>query len=476
MAAQVGVHRMTVHRWVGRYLAEQVGGLADRSHRPAVVSASGAGAGGGRGQPRCGGAHPRWGSRRIRLELLRRPLPWSDPLVVVPSERTIDRILIRQGLVRQRKAKRPRSSFQRFERPGPMQLWGIDIVGGIQLVNPVTGELREAKIVTGVDDHSRFCVMAKVVERATGRAVCLAFAQALARHGVPEEVITDNGKQFTDRFSRYGPPRGEVLFDKICRKNGITHRLTAAGLTEPEREGGAVPRHLPSRDQRARARSPRSLPRRRRSMRGWANTTPNVPIRASMRRCRSCRPTGSTRQPATQPRAGGAVGAALAQHRRHHGGSGAGRRPGSTREPGDPVELDKVVPASGNMTVCGNQFWLGPARAGQVVRFWVDCEWVHLSDRWAAGQVAAVAVQRQRPGPPRRPGRGPRRPGSAAITRRSGKPRRTHHRRGRTDRRQGRDRVAGQPGRPGRGDPRRPSGRDLYRGRCPAAVLRPPDA
>ena len=89
-----------------------------------------------------------------------------------------------------------------------MQLWGIDIVGGIQLVNPVTGELREAKVVTGVDDHSRFCVMAKVVERATGRAVCLAFAQALARFGVPEEVITDNGKQFTDRFSRYGPRAG----------------------------------------------------------------------------------------------------------------------------------------------------------------------------------------------------------------------------------------------------------------------------
>ena len=48
---------------------------------------------------------------------------------------------------------------------------------------------------------------------------------ALARFGVPEEVITDNGKQFTDRF---GTARaGEVLFDKICRKNGITHRLTA---------------------------------------------------------------------------------------------------------------------------------------------------------------------------------------------------------------------------------------------------------
>jgi transposase InsO family protein len=95
-------------------------------------------------------------------------------------------------------------------------------VGGLWLVNPATGQLRDAKIVTGVDDHSRFCVMAKVVERATSRAVCVAFAEALARFGVSEEVQSDNGKQFTDRFGK----GGEVMFDRICRKNGIKHRLT----------------------------------------------------------------------------------------------------------------------------------------------------------------------------------------------------------------------------------------------------------
>jgi transposase InsO family protein len=35
-------------------------------------------------------------------------------------------------------------------------------------------------------------------------------------------VITDNGKQFTDRFGK----GGEVMFDRICRKNGVRHRLT----------------------------------------------------------------------------------------------------------------------------------------------------------------------------------------------------------------------------------------------------------
>ncbi len=32
---------------------------------------------------------------------------------------------------------------------------------------------RECKIITGIDDHSRFCVIVTVVMRATARAVCL---------------------------------------------------------------------------------------------------------------------------------------------------------------------------------------------------------------------------------------------------------------------------------------------------------------
>jgi hypothetical protein len=50
---------------------------------------------------------------------------------------------------------------------------------------------REAKLISGVDDHSRFCVIATVVARATGRAVCTAFAEALLRYGIPEEVLSD---------------------------------------------------------------------------------------------------------------------------------------------------------------------------------------------------------------------------------------------------------------------------------------------
>jgi transposase InsO family protein len=217
VAAEIGVSRQSVHSWVASYRDGGLAGLADRSQRP-------------RSSPNQASAqvealvcelrraHPKWGAQRIVHELMRSPAP-PQP---VPSRATVHRILVRHGLVVGRSRRRKRSEYVRWQRPAAMALWQIDIVYGPQLVDTRTGEVREVRIVTGVDDHSRYCVIACVVERATGRAVCLAFSQALARFGVPEEVLTDNGKQFTDRFGR----GGEVLFDKICRRNAIAHRLT----------------------------------------------------------------------------------------------------------------------------------------------------------------------------------------------------------------------------------------------------------
>src|SRR3712207_8288743 len=58
--------------------------------------------------------------------------------------------------------------------------------------------------------------------RATARPTCDALALAMRRHGVPQEVLTDNGKVFTGRF---GPGTGEVLFDRICRSEEHTSEL-----------------------------------------------------------------------------------------------------------------------------------------------------------------------------------------------------------------------------------------------------------
>lgn len=212
VARRFDVSRQAVHRWLRWYEQQGLGGLADRSHRP----------------PRCSHQmdaavevwvlearrrNPGWGPRRLVHEAVRAGV---SP---VPSRSGVYRLLKRHNLIDPGARKRRSRKFKRWERGGPMELWQLDIVGGMSLANG-----REVKILTGIDDHSRFVVCAGVMARATSKAVCEHFAAAMRRYGVPAEVLTDNGKQFTGRF---GPKDVEVLFDRICRENGIDHLLTA---------------------------------------------------------------------------------------------------------------------------------------------------------------------------------------------------------------------------------------------------------
>jgi transposase InsO family protein len=63
----------------------------------------------------------------------------------------------------------------------------------------------------------------RLMARERTRAVCDGLRAALAAYEVPEQILTDNGKVFTGRFCH---PPVEVLFDAICRENGIEHLLT----------------------------------------------------------------------------------------------------------------------------------------------------------------------------------------------------------------------------------------------------------
>jgi hypothetical protein len=96
-----------------------------------------------------------------------------------------------------------------------MELWQLDLVGRFHLKDGT-----ELKCLTGIDDHSRYCVSARLMVRATARPVCAACKLALCTHGLPRQVLTDNGRVFTAGFSK-GP--GPVLFDTICVDNGIDH-------------------------------------------------------------------------------------------------------------------------------------------------------------------------------------------------------------------------------------------------------------
>ena len=60
----------------------------------------------------------------------------------------------------------------------------MDITGGVRL-----SDGSELKVVTGIDDHSRFCVLAMVVRRATARPVCDALAEAMTAQGIPDQIL-----------------------------------------------------------------------------------------------------------------------------------------------------------------------------------------------------------------------------------------------------------------------------------------------
>ena len=211
VASEWGVSRQTVHRWLARYEDEGLEGLGNRSSRPAscphqmsaevevmVLEMR--------------RAHAYWGARRIAFELARKRLQPA------PSESAVYRCLVRAAVIDPISRRRRRETWKRWERGTPMELWQMDLVHGFALADGTA-----AKALTGIDDHSRFCVSARLMLRERTQAVCDGFSSALREYGVPAQVLTDNGKVFTGRFAQ---PPVEVLFDRICRENGVDHILT----------------------------------------------------------------------------------------------------------------------------------------------------------------------------------------------------------------------------------------------------------
>ena len=213
-ARRYGVSRQTVHKWLVRYANDGLAGLVDKSSKPDTCPHQ--------MPPRVEAkildmrrVHPLWRPRTIVSRLRRAGV---EPL---PSRSAVYRCLVRHRLIDPKPRRRRRDDYKRWERTGPMELWQMDVTLGVRLADG-----SRPSVVTGVDDYSRFCVSARVVARATAGPVCEALEEALARHGQPDAILTDNGKVFTGRF---GPGTGLVRFDRICQERGMRHLLTAPG-------------------------------------------------------------------------------------------------------------------------------------------------------------------------------------------------------------------------------------------------------
>ena len=392
-AERYGVSRQSVHAWLARYRDEGPPGLADRSHKvhahpwqvPAELESA---------VCELRRAHRKWGPKRLVFEMGRRGLG-------TVTRSTVYRVLVRNQLIEPRSRRRRRQDYIRWERPVPMQLWQLDVTASAFLADGA-----EVKIVTGIDDHSRYCVIARAVRRATARPVCRAFIEAMGVYGVPEEVLTDNGTVFTGRFIK--PRPAEVLFERICRENGITARRTRP--RSPTTTGKIERLHQSLQDELLDVHGPfASLAALQAALDAWRqeyNTDrPHQSLGMAF--------PASRFAPAVSPlplRVPPQLATASAQQAEQPEPSSAGLPAAGREAPLVAVEADRVVPPSGNLQVGGQQVWLGPALVNRKVTIWVDETSLHvlldgariktLPSRLGVAELARLASGGARPAGP----------------------------------------------------------------------------
>jgi transposase InsO family protein len=157
--------------------------------------------------------HPRWGPRRLAYELARKG---TDP---VPSRSSIYRILLRSGLVEPRARRRRKADYLRWERARPMERCGSS-----------TSWRRACKrlVREDLDRPGRplpvLCARPRHAPRHRPSGLQGLRAGASGPWGSPG-VVDGQRACVHRRHGRTG--RAEVLFDRVCRENGIRHLLTA---------------------------------------------------------------------------------------------------------------------------------------------------------------------------------------------------------------------------------------------------------
>ena len=210
-AEAAGVSERTVIKWVGRFRAEGVAGLEDRSSRP--------------GAP----AHqtPAWAVTLVQWLREHYGLPaWAIGHALDLPRSTVSCWLRRLGL--NRPPQTPPEPIQRYEWPHPGDMIHVDIkpLGRIAGVgHRIHGDRQQRHRGVGweyvhvaVDDHSRVAYVEILADQ--GGASCAAFLTRavawFATQGIPVvRVLSDNGPGYLSG-----------AFQAACAALGVRHRRT----------------------------------------------------------------------------------------------------------------------------------------------------------------------------------------------------------------------------------------------------------
>lgn len=100
--------------------------------------------------------------------------------------------------------------WERFARENPNDMWQMDIMSFY------IRDAHKVHLISALDDCSRFIVSWGLFKDQSAGNVLEVLRVALARHGAPGEVLTDQGAQFKHW-------NGVTHFEKILKKLGVSH-------------------------------------------------------------------------------------------------------------------------------------------------------------------------------------------------------------------------------------------------------------
>ena len=164
-------------------------------------------------------------------------LPLDDLLVVTReflnpevSRSGLDRCLRRHGVSNLRKLKAGLAEAEGEESVAKKAFRGYEpgfIHIDVKYLPLLAGEKRRRYLFVAIDRATRW-VFLQVKTSKTARAARAFLRAVVAACPVRiRKVLTDNGKEFTDRFTVNGErkPTGNHLFDRECAAQAIEHRL-----------------------------------------------------------------------------------------------------------------------------------------------------------------------------------------------------------------------------------------------------------
>ncbi len=147
---------------------------------------------------------PSFGIKRIS-HLLKRAFFLSACPETVRKTLGAESLIVPSKKKTQRNISRPRF----FERSTPNQLWQSDIftfrLGG-----------RYAYLIGFIDDYSRYVVGLELYRSQTADQVLDVYRRAIGEYGVPKEMLTDQGRQYTNW-------RGTTRFERELGKDRVKH-------------------------------------------------------------------------------------------------------------------------------------------------------------------------------------------------------------------------------------------------------------